>query len=92
MKKIIITLTFAFAALAGFSQTKPKKQYQLILLVDSSQYIDLQQRIAKAYNCLDKSESPHHDVSDAMDLMKQLSEVWQKEKVEQDIVARKTKK
>jgi hypothetical protein len=86
MKKYLLITSLLIVAMSGYGQTKPKKQYQLVLLVDSTQYTELQQRIAKAYNCLDKSEAPHHDVSDAMDLMKQLSEVWQKEKAEQDKV------
>ena len=89
MKTLYITLSLTFAALVGFGQapTQPqKKTYTLAIQVDSVQYVNLQNSLVKVANDLNASKAPHDEVTESINLIKQLYDLWSQQKKEQDKV------
>lgn len=85
MKTKLLTLTLILSASVCMAQTKPKT-YQLYITVDSAQYVTVKDGLAKALKFLNTSDGPHNDVSQAINLVYGLNDIFEKEMKSQDSV------
>lgn len=83
--KYILTLSLIFIVSMGMAQSKPDTtKYTLSLKVDSAQYVQVKESLQKVYECLDKSDAPHHNVDDSMKFIQFLFQQFEAEKKVQD--------
>lgn len=86
MKKHTILTALTVLPILAFSQVKPPKTYQLYITVDSAQYVTVKDGLSKALKFLNTSDGPHNDVSQAINLVYGLNDIFEKEHKTQDSV------
>lgn len=85
MKPTLLTLSLIFIVSMGMAQSKPDTtKYTLYLKVDSAQYVQVKESLQKVYECLDKSDAPHHNVDDSMKFIQMLYAEFERENRVQD--------